>query len=175
MAALTAASPASRRNSYASAHSTESRPVSQIRSAESYLLVRPPPSSTNHPLNIQIQLVNQRTTQHYQTSARSSAEYTRNGIPGSELSLNAIAGASVISAPTDKLTATPDSTEGPPAHNELKRTASVRSNRSTASSTGSNASGLSSRKTTPLYNLQFHKLSATTVTDAGALSLDVLS
>lgn len=51
---------------------------------------------------------------------------------------------------------------------DLSRSASVRSTRSTASYASSTASGGSGmRKVTPCYNLEFHSLQSTVVTDAG--------
>jgi hypothetical protein len=127
---------------------------------EVFVIVRPPPSKQNHPLNLQIQLI----TPSLSTRAcnRQSGEYARppmdspSSVGGA--SFDAVAGAVVGGA-------------------GLQRTPSLRSNRSgrsgssSAGSTSTGGAGGGGRRVTPLYNLNFHAVMATVVTDAGESSL----
>lgn len=121
-----------------------------------FILVRPPPTLNNHPLNIQIQLITPQPTVA-STSRRASVDLSvRPETPASGQS--AIANATVEG--------------GQPTYGaSLSRTPSVRSNRSVVSSAGSAASTTgttSTRRVTPLYNLNVHTvLLSTTVSDAG--------
>ncbi|ORY76550.1 hypothetical protein BCR35DRAFT_305797 [Leucosporidium creatinivorum] len=125
-----------------------------------FVIVRPPPSKQTHPLNLQIQLINPNATRSATTassSSRTSGEYSRTTTPMDSPSsigansFDAVAGASV-------------------GGGGLQRTPSVKSNRSgrsQTSSAGSAFSGNGGRRVQPLYNLDFHALLPTVVTDAG--------
>ena len=129
--------------------------------SEVFLLVRFPPSSQRSPNDLQIQLLHQRpknTEQQQPSSARSSAEFSRSDVSLSA-SFSAVADTSVDKSGQHERTSTDASATS------MTRTPSIRSNRSGVSSVGSTAS-TPSRRTTPLYNLSFHKLLSTTVTDA---------
>ena len=108
-----------------------------------FLILKFPPSSSNHPLNAQISLVNQNAVKQSHSN-RASGEWSRDGSTAS-------AGSGVA----------------PVAMANLERTPSILSYRSTGSSNASSSGGApSSRKTTPLYNLEFHKIRETVVLDA---------
>jgi hypothetical protein len=105
-----------------------------LQRSETFLICKYPPSTSNHPLNCQINLVNHRNATNHENASQTSIASS---------GFHAVANA------------------------QLQRTASIRSNRSNASN-GSSSSGLgSNRKTTPLYNLEFHKFRETVVLDAG--------
>jgi len=124
--------------------------ASMTESSDIFLLVRPPNGSQRSANDLQIQLLHQRSKQSLEpSSARSSGEFSRSDVSLST-SFSAVAQTSVEQSGTES---------------NLQRTASVRSNRSSGSSNGSQASAFN-RRTTPLYNLLFHKLMSTTVTDA---------
>ncbi|GAA5907474.1 hypothetical protein JCM5296_006917 [Sporobolomyces johnsonii] len=152
-----------------------------------FILVRPPPSVSTHPLNLQIQLLvpsisreqpQRRSGEFSRSSSRagSFADDRQSTTAASATSLDAIAGASV-SRSGSRGSGTDESLAGGPTAEDLKRTNSVgstRSGRSTASgSFGSEYSGPSStgtggrRRVTPLLNLSFHSVLPTVVTDAG--------
>ncbi|GAA5962941.1 hypothetical protein JCM21900_005351 [Sporobolomyces salmonicolor] len=152
-----------------------------------FILVRPPPSVSTHPLNLQIQLLvpsisrepPQRRSGEYSRSssqAGSIADDRQSTTAASATSLDAVAGASV-SRSGSRGSGTDDSLGSGARAEDLKRTNSVgstRSGRSTASgSVGSEYSGPSStgtggrRRVTPLLNLNFHSVLPTVVTDAG--------
>jgi len=124
--------------------------------SEVLLFVRFPPSSQRSPNDLQIQLLLQRPKNNVQPqSARSSGEFSRSDVSLStsfarvaETSVEGVVGASTKEE-----------------NHSLGRSPSVRSNRSASSAGGSTSSGFT-RRTSPLYNLTFHKLSSTTVTDA---------
>ncbi|KAJ8503569.1 hypothetical protein ONZ45_g10745 [Pleurotus djamor] len=140
---------------------------------ETFIFVRPPPSKTNHPLNLQVQLVPPNT--------RGPTGLT----PTSTTSVNSSAYGDV----NTPVTATPARTsfgQGPrrqgtdESTNDLSRTSTNQSDASTAmyssgyssvasfSSVASTASSSSSRRTIiPLYNLQAHNVMTNTIVDAG--------
>ena len=130
--------------------------------SEVFLLVRFPPSSQRSPNDLQIQLLHQRVRQADQQqqpgSARSSAEFSRSDVSLSA-SFSAVADTSVDKSGHERSSTDASGTS------TMTRTPSIRSNRSGASSVGSTTSA-PSRRTTPLYNLSFHKLLSTTITDA---------
>ncbi|KAJ6492902.1 hypothetical protein C8R47DRAFT_1270356, partial [Mycena vitilis] len=112
---------------------------------ETFIFVRPPPAKSNHPLNLQVQLVppNSRGPSGLTSASRQSLDLS-------------------ASAP-----ATGEYESGAP----LARTAS---NRSTASSTYSSVSTTSTSSTAssrrmivPLYNLQAHNVMTNIIVDAG--------
>ncbi|OBZ74681.1 hypothetical protein A0H81_05589 [Grifola frondosa] len=118
------------------------------RTHESFIVVRPPPSKSNHPLNLQVQLVppNTRDTNRSSSSRRS----------------------------TDSFADTNVDNEMEPAR--LTRTSSNRSDVSmystystaSMSTTGSTSSSSSGRRMIiPLYNLQAHNVLTNVIVDAG--------
>lgn len=146
----------------ASASSTRKSKRKTIAPPELLVIVRPPPSKQVNPLNLQIQLVIPQVNSNTLAS-RASMDSSREEQPSMTPS-----GSSNSTGPNTTLTAptTPTGSQG------LKRSSSMTSSRSTrseASSGGySNASSSTSgRRVTPLYNLNFHSITATTVTDAG--------
>ncbi|KIJ18307.1 hypothetical protein PAXINDRAFT_110786, partial [Paxillus involutus ATCC 200175] len=115
---------------------------------ESFIVVRPPPSKSNHPLNLQVQLV---------------PPQFRNDRP---------------SATVQALdTTTQDDAVDSSSSTDLKRTASNRSDTSMQSgyTSAASVSSIASTSTTssgrrpiiPLYNLQAHNVMANTIVDAG--------
>ncbi|KIY69481.1 hypothetical protein CYLTODRAFT_420660 [Cylindrobasidium torrendii FP15055 ss-10] len=105
---------------------------------ETFIVVRPPPAMSNHPLNLQVQLV--------PPGAKASGVTPR---------------ASMDSSMGD---AASSSSEGVP----LSRTSSNRSDYSSTASFSSFSSSASGRRTIiPLYNLQAHNVLTNTVVDAG--------
>ncbi|KAF8890590.1 hypothetical protein CPB85DRAFT_1441126 [Mucidula mucida] len=105
---------------------------------ETFIFVRPPPAKSNHPLNIQVQLVppNSRT-------------------PG---------GVSSTVTPRQSIDGDSQSVEDVP----LSRTSSNRSDYSSTASLSSFSSTASGRRTIiPLYNLQAHNVMTNTIVDAG--------
>ncbi|KAJ7146214.1 hypothetical protein C8R44DRAFT_9557 [Mycena epipterygia] len=128
---------------------------------ETFIFVRPPPAKSNHPLNLQVQLVppNSRGPSGLTSASRQS------------LDLSASAPTTPVddSAPATPVTATPGS--GYDSGAPLVRT---QSNRSTASSTYSSTSTTSTssnassrRMIVPLYNLQAHNVMTNVIVDAG--------
>ncbi|KAI5481436.1 hypothetical protein MNV49_004192 [Pseudohyphozyma bogoriensis] len=122
---------------------------------ELLVIVRPPPSASNA-MNLQVQLIVPQPVSRI--VSRQSGEYSRSdsgtSTPGS---FDAVAHASI----------------GPSAG--LQRSQSIRSDKSTRSSRSARSAsiassatgGNSTRRVVPLYNLEFHNLLTTTVTDAG--------
>ncbi|KAI1790522.1 hypothetical protein LXA43DRAFT_973543 [Ganoderma leucocontextum] len=120
------------------------------RTNESFIVVRPPPSKTNHPLNLQVQLVP--PSHRDRDNTRSS-----NGQPSREPPI------------------APEADDGT-SDIQLTRTSSNRSEVSMYSSySSSSISSVASTSTTssgrrmiiPLYNLQAHSVLTNTILDAG--------
>ncbi|KAG9013680.1 hypothetical protein FRB94_001242 [Tulasnella sp. JGI-2019a] len=126
---------------------------------ETFIVVRPPPSVSNHPLNLQLQLVPPSTREQARQASGSTT-------------------ASAIS------NRTAESTSDDPNIPTRERRPSLRSNRSATSlystasansttysfaSTASNATGSTGggRRIIPLYNLSAHNVITNTITDAG--------
>lgn len=115
---------------------------------ETFIIVRPPPSMSNHPLNLQVQLVASSGRERILTRSANSSRETFNDVG-----------------------------EQPASQGDgLKRTSSLRSNRSDTESTysasslasGASGSGSSSgRRMIPLYNLHAHNVMTNVITDAG--------
>lgn len=129
--------------SEAARSSSAPRRRKKLAPPELLVIVKPPPSKQANPLNLQIQLVMPQQLQHRRDGSqrRSSME---SSIAPSEL-------------PTTPST-------------ELRRRDSITSTRSAGSevsTSGSVASTGSGRRVTPLYNLNFHHILSTTVSDAG--------
>ncbi|KAK4049948.1 hypothetical protein OIV83_003772 [Microbotryomycetes sp. JL201] len=140
------------------------------RPPEVLVIVRPPPSKQNHPLNLQIQLVNPQANTKSAASRRST-ESCRPGdgrsSPSSSTagSFDAVASASIAGA-SDLVNGVP--LRRTPSATSSRSIASTRSNRSwSASSTASSAYASGSRKVLPLYNLNFHAVMPTVISDAG--------
>ncbi|KAF8997237.1 hypothetical protein BDZ89DRAFT_1000535 [Hymenopellis radicata] len=105
---------------------------------ETFIFVRPPPAKSNHPLNLQVQLV----------PPNSRA-------PG---------GVSTTTTPRQSIDGDSQSVEDVP----LSRTSSNRSDYSSTASLSSFSSTSSGRRTIiPLYNLQAHNVMTNTIVDAG--------
>lgn len=138
---------------------------------EMLVIVKPPPSKQVNPMNLQIQLVIPQAPSATATSRASfdstrdealippSASSNSNGLASSNSTTN-----NALSAPNTPTSARP-----------LQRTSSINSSRSARSARSDLSSGAYSatssnsanRRVTPLYNLNFHNITATTVTDAG--------
>ncbi|KDQ08947.1 hypothetical protein BOTBODRAFT_179421 [Botryobasidium botryosum FD-172 SS1] len=131
--------------------------------SETIIAVRPPPSKSNHPLNIQLQLVPPKPNRD-RIAKRRSSEFSYHGDAPDhpEFSPN---------VPTSALPQQPE---------EIYRTVSSRSTQSEASmysspslvgsvssfaSSGTASSG--ARRIIPLYNLSAHNVMTNTITDAG--------
>ncbi|KAF7369796.1 hypothetical protein MVEN_00312100 [Mycena venus] len=135
---------------------------------ETFIFVRPPPAKSNHPLNLQVQLVppNSRGPSGLTSASRQSLDLSASAptTPAGSAPTTP-----VDSAPSTPVIATPN--EGYESGAPLTRTAS---NRSTASSTYSSNSTASTSSTTssrrmivPLYNLQAHNVMTNIIVDAG--------
>ncbi|KAJ3727426.1 hypothetical protein C8R42DRAFT_716887 [Lentinula raphanica] len=131
---------------------------------ETFIFVRPPPAKSNHPLNLQVQLVP--PSSHTPGVTGSSTVTPRQSLDDGE-------SAPVPSSPTSATTGS--DTGGEPLA-RTSTTASSRSEVSTYSSSGytSTASFSSVGSTTsgrrmiiPLYNLQAHNVMTNTIVDAG--------
>ncbi|SNX82154.1 uncharacterized protein MEPE_00860 [Melanopsichium pennsylvanicum] len=125
------------------ARSSVPRRRKKLAPPELLVIVKPPPSKQANPLNLQIQLVMpQQLLNRRDGSQRGSS--MDSSVPLGELS----------SAPST----------------ELRRRDSITSTRSAGSeisASGSVASTSSGRRVTPLYNLNYHHILSTTVSDAG--------
>lgn len=125
-----------------SAKNSAPRRRKKIAPPELLVIVKPPPSKQANPLNLQIQLVMPQQLQRREGSQRRSSMDS--------------------SAAPAELTPSPS--------NDLRRRDSITSTRSAGSeisAAGSVASTSSGRRVTPLYNLNFHTILSTTVSDAG--------
>ncbi|KAJ6578777.1 hypothetical protein DFH09DRAFT_1148288 [Mycena vulgaris] len=135
---------------------------------ETFIFVRPPPAKTNHPLNLQVQLVppNSRGPSGLTSASRQSLDINASA---PTTPADSTPTTPVESTPTTPVTATPGSTydSGAP----LARTPSNRSIASStysANSTASTSSTTSSRRMiVPLYNLQAHNVMTNIIVDAG--------
>lgn len=118
----------------------------KVAPPELLVIVKPPPSKQANPFNLQIQLVMPQQLQNRRDgSARRSSMDS--------------------SVATGDVSATPSG-----ERNELRRRDSIASTRSAGSevsTANSVASASAGRRVTPLYNLNFHSILATTVSDAG--------
>ncbi|KAH8915996.1 hypothetical protein BT69DRAFT_1288155 [Atractiella rhizophila] len=138
---------------------------------EHFVIVRPPPSSTTHPLNLQVQLVLSATSNvpNIKSASRSST-------------LNSVGALQIPSDPEsglrDSFTAVAVATPVA-SHDEVEGGDTLRddgrgsrlsrspSTSSVASTTESNSSGTRKNRVMALYNLSWHNVLTTTVTDAG--------
>jgi hypothetical protein len=140
---------------------------------ELLVIVRPPPSKQVNPLNLQIQLVipqlqsNAPTSRASLDSSRDDASMTAsvssysNGMAssGSNTTNNAN---NALPAP-----ATPTSAKPLTRSSSINSSRSARSDLSSGAFSSTSSSNNANRRVTPLYNLNFHNITATTVTDAG--------
>ena len=109
-------------------------------------MVRPPPSMSNHPLNLQLQLVPPTMTQARQASVSSRK-----------------------SQRADEDPATPKNRDYTPSIRSNRSMTSLYSaaSFSTSSIASSTSTGTGARRIIPLYNLSAHNVMTNTVTDAG--------
>lgn len=145
----------------------------QVAPPELLVIVRPPPSKQVNPLNLQIQLVipqlqnNAPASRASLDSSRDDASMTAsvssysNGMAssGSHTINNTN---SALSAPT-----TPSSAKPLTRSSSINSSRSARSDLSSGAFSNASSSNSANRRVTPLYNLNFHNITATTVTDAG--------
>ncbi|KAF7373635.1 hypothetical protein MSAN_00573900 [Mycena sanguinolenta] len=143
---------------------------------ETFIFVRPPPAKSNHPLNLQVQLVppNSRGPSGLTSASRQSLDLSASG----PAAANSAPGTPVdTSTPTTPATSA-DEHSAPNAGYQsgvpLTRTASARSTASsTYSATSTNTSASTSstassrRMIVPLYNLQAHNVMTNIIVDAG--------
>lgn len=134
----------------------------KVAPPELLVVVRPPPSKQTNPLNLQIQLVT--PNQGGTATGRVSGESSRDDVTSSN--------ASSLSSGTNNVNGSGSKLKSPSPPAAIKRSNSVSSSRSAfseASSAGLSTASASStgRRVTPLYNLNFHSIMATTVNDAG--------
>lgn len=125
------------------ARSSVPRRRKKIAPPELLVIVKPPPGKQANPLNLQIQLV-----MPQQLQSRRDGSHRRSSMDSSH-------------SPADL---------APAQGHDLRRRGSIASNRSAGSevsNSGSIASTSSGRRVTPLYNLNFHHILSTTVSDAG--------
>ncbi|KZT66760.1 hypothetical protein DAEQUDRAFT_813328 [Daedalea quercina L-15889] len=115
------------------------------RKNESFIVVRPPPSKTNHPLNLQVQLVPPSNKDKDGRSSRPSSRHSIDSTVESEVSLSRTA--------SNRSEAS--------LYSSYSSTGSF----STLGSTSSTSSGR--RMIIPLYNLQAHNVMQNVIVDAG--------
>lgn len=130
-------------SSDAAAKGSAPRRRKKLAPPELLVIVKPPPSKQANPLNLQIQLVMPQQLQN-----RRDGSQRRSSMDSS------VAHGELSSAPSM----------------ELRRRDSITSTKSAGSelsASGSVASASSGRRVTPLYNLNFHNILSTTVSDAG--------
>ncbi|PWY98888.1 hypothetical protein BCV70DRAFT_30043 [Testicularia cyperi] len=128
-----------------SAKNSVQRKRRKVAPPELLVIVKPPPSKQTNPLNLQIQLVMPQSLQRREGSTRRASMESH--------------GACASSHDTQ-----------PTPHTEMRRRDSIGSTRSAGSEhsmAGSVASTNSGKRVTPLYNLNFHNILSTTVSDAG--------
>jgi len=145
------------RNSSSAIRKNRKKPVAP---PELLVIVRPPPSKQANPLNLQIQLVIPQALTA-SSNSRTSLDSSRD-----EASISASQSSSSNGANNS-----PNALSTPNSHG-IKRSASMSSSHSARSEASSGAFSTTSsssqgRRVTPLYNLNFHNITATTVTDAG--------
>ncbi|EAU87827.1 hypothetical protein CC1G_09446 [Coprinopsis cinerea okayama7 len=134
---------------------------------ETFIFVRPPPSKSNHPLNLQVQLV--------PPNARAPSGITpvndEPTTPTSASSVNTVSTESGRSVTSVARTASTRSTRSNYSTNHSSTSttsfASDISEVSGTSSATSSSSARSSRRIIPLYNLQAHNVLTNTIVDAG--------
>ncbi|KAH9834469.1 uncharacterized protein C8Q71DRAFT_769024 [Rhodofomes roseus] len=115
------------------------------RKNESFIVVRPPPSKSNHPLNLQVQLVPPSNKDKEGRSSRPSSRHSMDSTVDSEVSLSR----------------TPSNRSEASLYSSYSSTGSL----STLGSTSSTSSGR--RMIIPLYNLQAHNVMQNVIVDAG--------
>ncbi|KAJ7630109.1 hypothetical protein DFH06DRAFT_706643 [Mycena polygramma] len=127
---------------------------------QTFIFVRPPPAKSNHPLNLQVQLVppNSRGPSGLTSASRQSLDLS----------------ASAPVTPIDSAPTTPVESRTSGEYESGAPLARTASNRSTASSTYSSVSTTSTSSTAssrrmivPLYNLQAHNVMTNIIVDAG--------
>ncbi|WOO77813.1 uncharacterized protein LOC62_01G001374 [Vanrija pseudolonga] len=148
------------------------------RKFETFVLVKPPPTSAKNPLNLQVQLV----VPAKPSRPRGGSEAVRSVTPApGDLPPSAVRASIDIDpvgmVPSTSMTGSDASDSPLPTVGEssgLKRSGSIKSNHSTNSSATSQSSaavvlpGSSNKRIIPLYNLAVHNvMQPTTVTDAG--------
>ncbi|KAJ2912760.1 hypothetical protein MD484_g7656, partial [Candolleomyces efflorescens] len=142
--------------------SKKERDVAKM-ATETFIFVRPPPSKSNHPLNLQVQLVppNARPPSGVAvppgsepTTPTSASSMSTDGGRGQALSRTASA-SSDYSSNTNY------------ACNSTTSFQSMASGESTASSATSSTSSRAARRIIPLYNLQAHNVMTNVIADAG--------
>ncbi|KAG8709228.1 hypothetical protein FRC08_018474, partial [Ceratobasidium sp. 394] len=153
---------------------------------ETFVVVRPPPSVSNHPLNLQLQLIPPKPEPHHQArSASTSTTGSTSSAGGGYAAAGGVPNVPPVSAGLqsrkEAMRQPGGVSESPADDNDLTR---VRTNRSDLSqfysSIGSSASVQSfstmaststttgsSRRIIPLYNLSAHNVLQNTVQDAG--------
>ncbi|KAJ6554468.1 hypothetical protein B0H19DRAFT_1153656 [Mycena capillaripes] len=131
---------------------------------ETFIFVRPPPAKSNHPLNLQVQLVppNSRGPSGLTSASRQSLDLSASR-PVTPVD-------SAPTTPVESAPATPVN-GGYESGAALTRTASNRSNASSTysshSSTSTSSTTSSRRMIIPLYNLQAHNVMTNIIVDAG--------
>ncbi|KAJ7092471.1 hypothetical protein B0H15DRAFT_834050 [Mycena belliarum] len=137
---------------------------------ETFIFVRPPPAKSNHPLNLQVQLVppNSRGPSGLTSASRQSLDIHTSAptTPATSAPTTPI-----DSAPATPVTATPEAYDGGVALHRSPSNRSIASSVHSTYSSTSTASGASStssrRMIVPLYNLQAHNVMTNTIVDAG--------
>ncbi|KAJ3846673.1 hypothetical protein EV368DRAFT_52449 [Lentinula lateritia] len=131
---------------------------------ETFIFVRPPPAKSNHPLNLQVQLVppNSQTpgvTGSSTSTPRQSLDDAELAPPPSLLTYNQ-AGVDTVGEPLARTSTTQSSRSEASTYSSSGYTSTA-----SFSSVGSTASGR--RLIIPLYNLQAHNVMTNTIVDAG--------
>ncbi|KAI0339156.1 hypothetical protein BDW22DRAFT_1487229 [Trametopsis cervina] len=129
-------------------------PKKKERTHESFIVVRPPPSKSNHPLNLQVQLV---PPSSRAPLPRASVSVTSASEPGQD--------SSATGSPLARTSSNRSDVSNYSAMTSFS-TASTSSFSSVASTSTSSTSG-GRRMIIPLYNLQAHNVMTNVIVDAG--------
>ncbi|KZT34165.1 hypothetical protein SISSUDRAFT_1122441 [Sistotremastrum suecicum HHB10207 ss-3] len=129
---------------------------------ETFIVVRPPPAKSNHPLNLQLQLVPP-SSQNRSSTIRQSVDLSA---PSNDAS-------SSTSIPPSKSSGTlnKSSMSRPPSQDislyQTQSTSSLASTASVSSTASASSTASGGRRIIPLYNLSAHNVMTNTILDAG--------
>ncbi|KAK4689788.1 hypothetical protein P7C73_g308, partial [Tremellales sp. Uapishka_1] len=137
---------------------------------ETFIIVRPPPTASKNPMNLQIQLVMKSNRRE-----RSESGFVSLRSPSVSTTADDIPATPIIVQPANEIADSPTDLDQPLTAGvvSLNRSASLKSTESAGSvnsiGTGSTSSlgGGSGKRIVPLYNLAVHNMMPTVVSDAG--------
>lgn len=127
---------------------------------ETFIVVRPPPSVSNHPLNLQLQLVPPQAKERTVSGSSSASNYSTVSTRRS----GDFSGGEELGTP---LARTPSGRSNPNRSNPSLFYASSSTSLSSIASTTSSGTSSGRRMIVPLYNLSAHNVMTNTVLDAG--------